>query len=283
MNTPWRGLIKGFLLGMFVMFNYAQAEPFSALNNLTISGCQDYPYHLQTIEHQVPGIIKLKKDLSEGLQQGLSCLAGTNPRVGQLHRFHQRQGEKLQALLTNEQPKSIQCVKDELFAYAMASSPRQQLASPVLKKRLDNSVDLTILLDTYRIGGLLSTKFKPATYKNFFKMNQQQIDEHLTGKPLRMKGLHRYKNLPALLFHETVHWLGHEHSNITPDVTFLYETCCFGGSEYIEDEKLNSKFQTRACNILRDDELWSSADKLKTKLWKKKGYRKLKTEMRKFY
>ena len=139
------------------------------------------------------------------------------------------------------------------------------------------------MLDTFRLGGLLSQKFKPETYQLFFKLNQREIIQHLTGPPLRMQGIQRYENLPGLLFHEMIHWLGHVHSNIDPDVTFLYETCCFAGSEYINDEKANAEFQSRACDILKDEELWTAHPYKKMRLWHHKEYDQLKREMRDYY
>ena len=73
------------------------------------------------------------------------------------------------------------------------------------------------------------------------------------------------------------------HTNIDPDVTFLYETCCFGGSEYISDDQLNAGVQARACNILKDKELWSANPYKKMHLWQHKDYDQLKREMREYY
>ena len=246
-------------------------------HSISVTQCASYPYH-----GEGHGVDQLISDLSEGVQQGVACLAGKS-RAGQLHEFHENKARQLLAILNSEQPKSLQCVSDELFAYAMAVSPHQQVSSIELRKKISDSPELTIFLDTYRIGGLLSKRFDVKTYQDFFKLNDSQITEHLTSKPLRMKGLHRYKNLPALLFHETVHWLGATHTNLGPDLTFLYETCCFGGSDFIANESVNVGFQTAACNILKDDELWSAQPEQQKKIWKDKGYKNLKTRMRQFY
>jgi len=245
--------------------------------SLSVTQCANYPYH-----GEMHGVERLVKHLSEGIQQGISCLAGKSS-AGRLHEFHEKKARELLAILISDQPKSLQCVSDELFAYAMAVSPHQQVSSVELKKKISNSPQLTIFLDTFRIGGLLSKRFDEKTYQDFFKLSDNQINEHLTSQPLRMKGLHRYQNLPALLFHETVHWLGATHTNLGPDLTFLYETCCFGGSDFIASDALNTGFQTAACNILKDDELWSAGPEQQKKIWKDKGYRKLKTTMRQFY
>ncbi len=245
--------------------------------SISVTQCAKYPYH-----GEAHGVERLVSNLSEGIQQGISCLAGKSP-AGRLHEFHENKAAELLAILNSDQPKSLQCVSDELFAYAMAVSPHQQVSSAELKKKIRNSPQLTIFLDTFRIGGLLSKRFDEKTYQDFFKLSDNQINEHLTSQPLRMKGLHRYQNLPALLFHETVHWLGATHTNLGPDLTFLYETCCFGGSDFIPSDAINSGLQAAACNILKDDELWSADPALQKKIWKDKGYKKLKTTMRQFY
>ena len=84
---------------------------------------------------------------------------------------------------------------------------------------------------------------------------EAQIVEHRHGQPIRAPSLHRFEDRSALLFHEVIHWLGHEHGAIHPDVTHLYETCCFGGSDYIRDEALNRAHQQTACAILREDDI----------------------------
>ena len=92
-------------------------------------------------------------------------------------------------------------------------------------------------------------------------------------------------DLPALLFHEMVHWLGHEHSAIYPDMAHLYETCCFGGSDYIDDPQQNARFQASACRILKDDDLWSNAYSRYRQMrqWHFKDYGRLKIMMRDSY
>ena len=255
------------------------AESVFITKSIEVRDCQDYPYHENS---PTAGLEHLVSDLKAGLHQGLQCLSGLG-RMGRLHPYHQRQAAKLIELLEQPRPKLLQCVKDELFAYAMAASPQQRLSNQPLQKRLDESPSLTILLDTYRIGGLLSQKFNAKTYQEFFKLDEKQVTQHLTGKPLRMQGMHRYENLPGLLFHEVVHWLGHVHSNLHPDLTFLYETCCFGGSEFIQDIDANAGFQARACNILKDAELWETNRDQQARLWHRKGYDELKREMRSYY
>ena len=252
-------------------------DTFFITPSLSVSQCEKYPYH---DENQ--GVQQLLTDLSAGIKQGVACLAGKSS-AGRLHGFHEKKAGELLSILNSAQPKSLQCVSDELFAYAMAVSPHQQVSSVELQKKISNSPDLTIFIDTFRTGGLLSKRFDVKTYQDFFKLNNRQITAHLTSKPLRMKGLHRYQNLPALLFHETVHWLGATHTNLGPDLTFLYETCCFGGSDFIDNEAVNKGFQTAACSILKDDELWMAEPQRQKKIWKQKGYKNLKTSMRQFY
>jgi hypothetical protein len=254
-------------------------ESFFISESIAVSSCRYYPYH---DNGATSGVKQLVSDLKAGLQQGLQCLSGQG-QMGPLHPYHQRQAAKLIELLETPRLKLLQCVQDELFAYAIAASPQQRLSNQSVRERLKESPRLTILLDTYRIGGLLSQNFNTKAYHEFFKLNEKQITQHLMAKPLRMPGLHRYKNLPGLLFHEIVHWLGHTHSNIHPDLTFLYETCCFGGSEYIQDNNANADFQARACNILKDSELWEANRYQQTRLWHHKGYDQLKLEMRDYY
>lgn len=257
----------------------SQNKTASVTDSLQINDCHDYPYHNNL---QPAGNQRLVEDLKQGLQQGLMCLTGKGP-MGQLHPYHHAQALRLISTFEDKQPKLLQCVRDELFAYAMAKSTQQKISDAKLAEKLQKSPDLSIFLDTYRIGGLLSQKFKPETYKLFFKLDQDEITQHLTGKPMKLEGIQRYENLPGLLFHETVHWLGHWHTNINPDITFLYETCCFGGSEYINDEQVNAQFQNRACNILKDKELWSAHPYKKMRIWHHKEYDLLKREMRDYY
>ena len=200
--------------------------------------------------------------------------------MGKLHPYHEEQGRLLRALLEAPKTKTFLCVADEMYADAAATQKQPLPDSDGLAKILSRVEHPGVVLDVYRVGGLLSRHYSEETYRQFFKLNDTQIKEHLTGHPIQMAGNHRYKNMPALLFHEMVHWLGHSHSYINPDVTFLYETCCFSGSDYIDDPTLNSKYQLQACNILRDDELWSANPYQKTRLWHYKGYDQLKQEMR---
>ena len=79
--------------------------------------------------------------------------------------------------------------------------------------------------------------------------------------------------------------MGHEHSALYPDVTHLYETCCFGGSDFIDDEARNASYQDRACAILKDDELWGYpvSRYRQMRLWHDKRYDELKQQMRADY
>lgn len=238
--------------------------------------CQNYPYH----NNVVPAVAYrlLNRHIKQGLERGFQCLLGNGP-MGKLHPYHEGQAVKLLSILEDQQWKTFRCVKDKTFAYAVANSrPRE-------KMDLTDSItrDLPfpgVVLDTFRISGFISDKFDEETYRQFFKLNEEQIGVLRTGKPLRVDGSHRYKNLPALMFHEMVHWLGHEHSGYYPDITHLYETCCFGGSDYIEDEQLNRKFQQKACAILKDKELWQTTPYRQMRLWRFKEYDQLKRNMR---
>lgn len=245
--------------------------------SLKVLNCHSYPYGEQQATEQA--LVRFKKDLRRAVNQGLQCLAGNGP-MGRLHPYHEAQGRKLQALLESVETKTFLCVEDEMYADAVATQrdplPESDGLSNILRK-VDHPA---VILDVYRMGGLLSRRYSVETYRNFFKLDDNQIIEHLTGNPLQMDSSHRYKNMSALLFHEMVHWLGHSHSYIRPDVTTLYETCCFGGSDYISDEKTNQQFQQQACNILRDDELWRANSYQKVRLWHYKGYDQLKGEMR---
>ena len=92
--------------------------------------------------------------------------------------------------------------------------------------------------------------------------------------------MHRYRDLPGLVFHELTHWLGYEHTILTVDVVDLYEVCCFGGSDHISDDEVNRGFQQRACSILKDAELWDADEETRKQLWHDKGYYRLKREIR---
>jgi hypothetical protein len=249
-------------------------------NSIQIKGCQDYPYH----DNPAPdaGYQQLATDITEGLEQGLQCIAGLGP-MGKLHPYHENQAVKLVALLENRTIKTFQCVADKSFAYGISR------ASPDLVQ--GNRIDeLTrgipypgVLLDTYRISGFLTRNLEPSTYREFFKLEERLIEQHLNNKPVQLDALHRYKNRAALLFHEMVHWLGYVHTSEYPDVVELYETCCFAGDDHISDNAKNRAFQEQACKILRDRELWESNRYRKMRLWHYRGYDRLKRNMRAEY
>jgi hypothetical protein len=245
-----------------------------------ISDCGNYPYNRPTAHAEK----QLAAHLRAGLQQGIQCMIGRGP-AGRLHSFHEYQAHRLLDILESARTKTFRCVADRMFANAVATTEQLPPRKDSLYGLLRETRHPGVVLDTFRIGGLLSTRHSPATYHNFFKLNDEQIREHLTGSPLRLGGTHRYRDLPALLFHEMVHWLGHEHSAIQPDMAHLYETCCFGGSDYIEDPQQNASFQARACQALKDDDLWSNAYKpyRQMRLWHYKEYDQLKLEMRANY
>lgn len=247
---------------------------------LRIEQCGNYPYNQPdpSAERQ------LAQDLSAGLRKGIACLAGHGP-AGRLHPYHEYQAHRLLSILESGETKAFRCVADRIFANAVATSKTLNPGNDVLSGVLRETAHPGVVLDTFRIGGLLSTRHSRDTYRNFFNLDEQQIREHLTGSPLRLGGNHRYRDLPALLFHEMVHWLGHQHSAIYPDVAHLYETCCFGGSDYIEDTDANARFQARACAALQDDDLWSTAYSpyRQMRFWHFKGYNRLKSAMRENY
>lgn len=257
--------------------NQIGSDSNEADSDIKIIGCNNYPYHQNTSLDE--GEANLINDLKAGLAKGLRCLAGQGPQ-GALHPYHLYQGLKLLRLIENGQTKTFKCVEDQVFAYSVAKGPRGQDTGNSMQDILGPLPPYSVILDTYRIGGFISNKHSEDDYRNFFKLKDNQITELLTGTPLRLKGVHRYQDLPALLFHEMVHWLGHTHSNMYPDVTHLYTTCCFGGSDYIEDEAVNEGFQQQACNILKDDELWSANKYQQMRQWRYKGYDQLKREMR---
>ncbi len=232
---------------------------------IRIEDCQSYPYHDNS--HGTEGFLKLADDFRNGLEQGLVCMAGQGP-AGSLHPYHEGNAERLVDLLNDDSGKTLACVEDQTFAYA--------IAHPAMNPAMSHEV----LIDTYRISGFLSRGFERATYRDFFKLSEPLIEDHLTGKPLHVDGMHRYRNLPGLLFHELTHWLGYEHTNLTADVVDLYEVCCFGGSDHIQDDSLNQGFQQRACDILKDAELWDAGEGTRKRLWHDKGYYLLKREIR---
>lgn len=260
--------------------------------NIRIEDCQQYPYHENQSGLQMVGFNNspqtganiLIKDIQKGLQQGLQCLAGKNSEVGKLHPYHERQAERLIELLMSEKTKTFRCVKDKTFAYAIAKLPPNNKRTHGLSDDITKSISYPgVIIDTYRIGGFISDKFNAETYRNFFKLNDDQIKEISNGKPVHLATMHRYKNRSSLMFHEMIHWLGHEHSSIHPDVTELYDTCCFGGSDHISDSAKNKAFQTHACNILKDKELWEANPYKKMQLWKFKEYDQFKRKMRNSY
>lgn len=234
-------------------------------DRIRIEDCHSYPYHDN--RHGTEGFRKLADDLRQGLKQGLACIAGHGP-AGRLHRYHERNASRLIDLLKNESGKVLSCVEDQTFAYAVAHTAKSPARSH------------EILIDTFRISGFLSRRFERATYRDFFKLSEPLIDDHLTGKPLHLDGMHRYRDLPGLVFHELTHWLGYEHTNLTADVVDLYEVCCFAGSDHILDDSVNRAFQQRACNILKDAELWNADEATRKQLWHEKGYFRLKREIR---
>lgn len=249
---------------------------------LQIRGCAGYPYHegsdVQTAART------LLADLREGMQTGLQCLGGRGP-AGRLHPFHEYQAHRLLSLFEDARPKTLQCVEDAMFATAVATSPHGVTADDPLYTQLRRVSHPAVVLDTYRLGGILSRQYDDQTYRAFFHLGEAQILEHRNGQPLRPASLHRYRDRAGLLFHETVHWLGHEHSALYPDLTHLYETCCFGGSDYISDPLINRGHQQTACAILKDDELWSNSyNRYKQmRLWHLKGYDAFKAAMRADY
>jgi hypothetical protein len=247
------------------------------MKTLDVRNCERYPY--SDARPRQAALKRFRADLRRAINTGLQCLAGNGP-MGKLHPYHEEQARRLQALLESEQTKTFLCVADEMYADAVATQKVPLPESDGLSDILKRVQHPAVVMDVYRIGGLLSRRYSEETYRQFFKLNENQIREHLTGSPLHLDNTHRYQNMSALLFHEMVHWLGHSHSYINPDVTTLYETCCFGGSDYISDDKLNKQYQAETCEILRDDELWSANNYQKVRLWHYKGYDQLKGRMR---
>ena len=245
---------------------------------LHYQGCQSYPYHNTynaSISHNT-----LTNDIRRGLKKGMACLSG-NSSAGKLHPYHEHQANKLMKLLESDQPKTIRCVQDEIFAYAVANTPADPQRKPHPQDKLTEGLPYPgILIDTFRLSGAISNKFDEATYRDFYQLDPEQIEVISTGKPLKLEGMHRYNNRDGLMFHEMIHWLGHEHTSIYPDTTHLYETCCFGGSDFIADDAKNQAFKQQACNILKDDELWESSKYKQMRLWKFKEYDLLKRTMR---
>ncbi len=249
---------------------------------LQIRGCSGYPYNEGKDPARAARL--LIGDLHTGLQTGLRCLAGQGP-MGRLHPYHEYQAHRLLSLMESDQPKTFQCVEDAMFATAVATSPRPPTLNDPLHQQLSKVAHPGVILDTYRLGGILSRNYDDETYRSFFHLRDSQILEHRNGQPLRPANLHRYQDRAGLLFHEVIHWLGHQHSATHPDLAHLYETCCFAGSDYISDPERNRRHQQAACNILKDDELWSEGYSRyrQMRLWHYKGYTELKSRMRDDY
>lgn len=250
--------------------------------NIRIEGCAAYPYG------ESPDISRAARtmldDLRQGLREGLQCLGGQGPQ-GELDSYHRFQAERLLELLEAPKEKTFLCVEDAMFATAVATSPKGVTKEDALFRQLRLVEHPAVILDIHRLGGFLSRKYDDQTYRSFFHLKDEQIFKHRNGQPLRPIGLHRYQNRAALLFHELVHWLGHEHTAVKPDLAHLYETCCFGGSDYISDATRNDIHQQSACEILKDEELWSpyNSPYRQMRLWHYKGYDRLKTRMRSDY
>lgn len=251
-----------------------------ATQKIRIEDCRNYPYHHQ--QEPRHGFKQLAEDIRLGIEQGLQCLAGQS-EMGELHPYHQQQLIALLDLLESNQNKTFRCVEDEMFAYAVANTRPDQHAVYPLERVIKDLPFPAVVIDTYRISGYISAKHEPSVYRDFFKLDDQQIADHLSGHPQRLEGMHRYKNRAGLVFHEMLHWLGHEHTITHPDVVFLYETCCFAGSDFIEDENKNKQFQQQACQILQDGELWEASKYKQMRLWRYKEYDQLKRNMRDEY
>jgi hypothetical protein len=250
--------------------------------SLQIEGCRGYPYQAERAVDEAHAA--LVTDLREGLATGLQCLVGLGP-MGRLHPYHEYQAHRLLSLFEEPVPKTLRCVDDEMFPTAIATGPGRRNPDDPMARPLSLVEHPGIVIDTYRLGGLLSRRHDDETYRSFFHLSEPQIYEHRYGQPMRARSLHRFENRPALLFHEMTHWLGHTHSALNPDVTHLYETCCFGGSDYIDDPERNAYHQKRACEILRDDALWHSgySPYRQMREWHIKGYGQLKRAMRADY
>lgn len=249
---------------------------------IEVHGCATYPY-----AEPAPAALAVRQlldDLADGLDRGLRCLSGVGP-MGRLHQYHAYQAHRLLKVFESAQTKRFQCVDDEMFATAVATSPTTLTRDDPLYDQLRTVDHPAVILDTYRLGGLLSRRHDDDTFRNFFHLAENQIQEHRNGQPLRAPNLHRYRDRGALLFHEVVHWLGHQHSAIYPDLTHLYETCCFAGSDYIDDDVTNRSYQQAACDILRDDALWADGHHpyRQMRIWHYKGYDTLKGRMRADY
>jgi hypothetical protein len=249
---------------------------------LRIRQCGGYPYHER--HDALAGARAVRDDLVAGLRTGLACLAGDGP-AGRLHPYHEYQAARLLDLFEGGREKTFQCIEDRMFATAVATSPQGLRADDPLRAQLSQVEHPAVVLDTFRLGGILSRRHDDDTYRTFFGLADEQILEHRSGQPLRPASLHRYGDRASLLFHEVVHWLGHQHGAFQPDLTHLYETCCFGGSDYISDPGLNAAHRDTACGILRDDALWSTSyhPYKQMRVWHERGYHRFKARMRADY
>ena len=98
--------------------------------NIQYQGCQNYPYHNTynaAISHNT-----LTQDIKQGLTQGLSCLAG-HSAAGRLAPYHEQQALKLMSVLESNTVKTIRCVEDEIFAYAVPIHRMTQDANHIHK------------------------------------------------------------------------------------------------------------------------------------------------------
>jgi len=249
---------------------------------VAVRNCHSYPYS-EGDTNPRSSSMDLLRDLSAGLRQGLLCMAGDG-EAGRLHPYHEYQAHRLLTVFESEDSKTFQCVEDDMFAVAVATGPNGASASDPLFRQLKSVTFPAVVIDTFRLGGVLSRRYDDRTYREFFHLAEDQIYEHRNGQPLRPANLHRYQDRAGLLFHEVVHWLGHEHSALYPDMAQLYETCCFG-TEYISDPSLEAEHQQTACMILQDDELWShNYNRYKQmRIWHHKGYDRFKGAMRADY
>lgn len=251
---------------------------------IDVRHCAGYPYSERSGDAPAHPARVLVADLVAGLDTGLRCLAGAGP-AGYLHDYHAHQARRLMALLRSDDVKTFRCVADEMFATAVATGPAGVEPNDPLYAQLRGLAFPGVVLDTFRLGGILSQRHDDETYRDFFRLGEAEIFEHRNGNPLRPASLHRYRNRPALLFHETVHWLGHEHTALYPDLAHLYETCCFGGDEYISDADVADSHRQAACAVLRDDELWDSSHNRyrQMRIWHDREYDRLKLRMRADY
>ena len=274
-------LVERMTIDTKVSYTESQVESLTVADSILIQNCDKYPYHQQ--KRNLDGYLSFISDLKVGLRQGLQCLVGESP-IGKLHPYHENQAHALLKLLEGPSQKTFRCVEDKTHAFAIARLPPAKEAS---SRQFDAlAADLpfpAVVIDTYRISGFLTRSHEPVVYRDFFKMDERQIDNHLNGQLQQVKGLHRYRNRASLLFHEMTHWLGFTHDNTYPDPVHLYETCCFGGSDFISDAADNLAFRDRACAILKDAELWETNKYRQMRLWKYKHYDQLKTDMQQAY